>query len=165
MITGRRKQQIFSSTLVMLLLASSVPAQTGRSSRQAQLGNWRVVQNLEPGTRITVKARKSYRCSFEYATQDELVCEGRRAFAIRRPSPFIIPRAEIREIRVQPNQAKHGRIGAGIGAGVGAVAGASQARSYRGTHAFFGALGGALFGSVVGMAVPIFRRGKIIYKR
>lgn len=159
------KQQLISGTLVVLLFASSVQAQSGGSRPQAQTGDWQVVQNLQPGTRLTVKGRKTYLCSVEYATEDELVCEGRRPFAMRRPPSAAIPRAEIHEIRLEPSQSKHGCIGAVIGAGVGAAVGASKNKGVRRAGALVGAPAGALVGGMVGLAVPIFRRGKVIYKR
>lgn len=160
----RYKQQLISGALVVLLFASSVQAQSGGSRPQAQTGDWQTVQNLQPGTRLTVKGRKTYSCFFEHATADELICEGRRPFAIRRPLSFTIPRTEIREIRVKPSQSKHGCIGAVAGAAVGAAVGASRAKGPRGAGAVIGAPAGALVGGMVGLTIAIFRRGKVIYK-
>ena len=149
------KLRIISSTLAALLFASSAQAQTQR-------GNWRAVENVRPGTDISVKARRRHYCSFVHANANEIVCDVRRPFW--RSSRVVIPRGEVREVRVPRSQAQHGQVGAAIGAGAVAVAGASRARRYRGVNACIGALFGMLCGGLIGMMVPIFRRGKIIYK-
>jgi hypothetical protein len=141
------KLRMSSFVLCMILFESSALARSA---------DWQVVQNLQPGTNLSVKARHRYLCFFESATDDELVCETPRH---RR---LAIPRAEIREIRVGRSQAKTMWIGAGVGAGVGAAVGASK--SYRGANAGIGAFGGALVGSVAGGIVAIFQRGKVIYR-
>ncbi len=151
-----RKLPIIPSLLVVLMFGSSA---------QAQTGDWQAVQNLKPGTRISVKARHRYLCSLESATEDELVCKVPEHRLSRLPPRITIPRGEVREVRLAPCQAKAAWIGAGIGAGVGAAVGASTGTGSRGAGASMGALAGALVGGVVGATVPIFRRGKIIYKR
>lgn len=152
-MTTKCNRPVVSAVIVVLLLAASTPAQSG---------DWQAVQNLKPGTRIFVKAQKRYSCTFDHATEEALVCKVPRPF--RGPSLVSLSRPEVREVRLQPNLAKHGWIGAGIGAGVGAAVGASSGTGSRGAGAFFGALGGAMLGGLVGMIVPIFRSGKVIYK-
>ena len=138
------------------------------SSAQAQTGDWQAVKNLKPGSQVIVKAQRGYSCSVEGANDDQLVCEVQEHRSLR-TSTLTIPRAEVREVRVLPNQAKDAWIGAGIGAGVGAIVAGSASRASPGANAFFGALGGAGLGALVGAMVPlfqfIFQRGKIIYKR
>ncbi len=151
-----RKLPIIPSLLVVLMFASSA---------QAQTGDWQAVQNLKPGTLISVKVRHRFLCSLEHATENELVCEVPEHRLSRLPPRITIPRGEVREVRLAHNQAKDGAIGAGIGAGVGAAVGANTGTGSRGAGASIGALGGAAIGAVVGTTVPIFRRGRIIYKR
>jgi outer membrane lipoprotein SlyB len=123
------------------------------------------MQNLKAGTRISVTTREHRLCFVEYATQDELVCKVPESRLARLPSTMTIPRGQIREVRLLRSQAKDGWTGAAIGAGVGAAVGGGTGTGSRGARAFVGVLGGALIGSVVGTMVPIFQRGKIIYKR
>jgi hypothetical protein len=150
------KLRIISSMLVLLMLGSSL---------QAQTGDWRAVQNLKLGSRIIVKAQRRYLCSIDGATDDQLVCEVQKRRSLGHTT-LTIPRAEVSEVRTLPNQAKDAWIGAGIGAGAGAIAAGSGSRTSRGANAFFGALAGAFFGGLVGAFVPLFQlRGKIIYQR
>ena len=158
MITSRTPR-IISWVLVVLLFASSA---------EAQIGDWQAVQNLKSGTRILVKAKERYFCSFENASNDQLVCEVPRHGTLGRRSVAIL-RSEITEVRRLPNQAKAAWIGAGVGAGAGAVLGASTSKTSRGANAFFGGVAGAGLGALVGGIVPIFQvlfhHGKVIYKR
>jgi hypothetical protein len=159
LIPAKRKRQAISSILAGLLFGSNA---------QAQTGDWRAVQDLNPGSRILVKSQHSYLCSVEGTTDEELVCEVQKRRSLG-TSTIMIPRAEIREVRVLPNQAKEAWIGAGIGAGAGAIAAGAGSRTYKGANAFFGGLAGAGLGALVGAAVPvfqvIFRRSKLIYKQ
>ncbi len=170
-VSGRRRRQILYSMLAVLLLGASAQAQSqapAQDRRRGGAGDWSVVKNLMPGTRISVKTHHRYRCLVENVTDDELVCGTHAPF---RSITLMIRRSEIREIRVapHPNQAKDAWIGAGIGAGAGAVLGGTQSRDYPGFNAFVGGLAGALPGALIGGMVPIFQvvfqRGKIIYKR
>jgi hypothetical protein len=165
-------RQISSSMLAMLLLGGNTQAQSqARVQVQSpgQAGDWRAVQNLTPGTEISVKTQRRYRCVVEKVTEDELVCEAHGRWF--RVSTLVIRRSEINEARVRPrpNQAKDAWIGAGIGAGAGAIAAGTSSRDYPGFHAFVGGAAGAGGGALVGGIVPIFQillqRGKVIYKR
>lgn len=149
------KMRTISSIVAFLVLGPSL---------QAQTGDWRAVENLKPGTRISVKARHRILCVFQAATDDELVCKPLR-FSRLGPAESRFDRQTVREVRLPPNQAKDAWIGAGIGAGAGAITGASRSGTSPGADAFFGALAGALVGGVAGSMVPIFRHGTIIYKR
>lgn len=147
--------------LAALLLGASAQAKTKN-------GDWRAVEDLVPGTHVIVKAQSKYACTVEGANEDQLVCwvHQRRSF---RTVSIVIPRAEIREVRTLPNQAKDAWIGAGIGGAAGAVAAGTSSRDYPGFHAFVGGLAGAGAGALVGATVPIFQvlfhGGKLIYKR
>lgn len=174
LIPAKGVRQIFSSLIVVLLIALNAQAQTQNQTQPpARSGDWQTVKHLEPGTRISVKTQSNYRCSIEDVTDDELICGMRAPF---REVTLTIRRSEIHEIRIapHPNQAKDAWIGAGIGAGAGAIAAGTMAaeapgRDYPGFHAFVGGLGGAAGGALVGGTVPIFQvlfqHGKIIYKR
>src|SRR5689334_10963895 len=110
-------RQISSSMLAMLLLGGNTQAQSqARVQVQSpgQAGDWRAVQNLTPGTEISVKTQRRYRCVVEKVTEDELVCEAHGRWF--RVSTLVIRRSEINEVRVRPrpNQAKDAWIGAGM---------------------------------------------------
>jgi len=166
------RRQISSLVLAILLFETSTQAQ---AQAQAQVrspgkaGDWRAVHKLQPGTEISVKTQRHYRCYVEEVTEDELVCEAHGRWL--RVSTLVIRQAEISEVRVRPhpNQAKDAWIGAGIGAGAGAIAAGTTSKDYPGFHAFEGGAAGAAGGALVGGIVPIFKillqRGKIIYKR
>ena len=155
-----RRARILSCLLAVLLLGPNAQAKT-------KTGNWRVVENLEPGTHVIVKAQHKYACIVEGATEEQLTCwvHQRRSFHL---VSITIPRAEVREVRASPDQAKDASIGAGIGAGAGAIAAGVQSRAYPGVNAFFGGLAGAGGGALVGAIYPIFdyliKRGKCIYR-
>jgi hypothetical protein len=164
LVPAKRPQRIFSSMLAGVI--ALFPVSNAQAKKKTD--DWQAVQNLKPGTRVIVKAQRNYACAAEGATEDELVCE------VHRPRSFgsitvKIPRAEIREVRALPNQAKDAWIGAGIGGAAGAVAAGTNSRDYPGFHAFIGGLAGAGAGALVGATVPIFeyliQHGKIIYKR
>jgi len=161
LIPIRPWQQILSLVIATLFLGSNAQAQA-----QAQTGDWRAVENLEPGTHVIVKAQRRYACTVEGATEAELTCwVHHRLF---RTVSIAIPRSEIREVRTLPNQAKDAWIGAGIGAGAGAIAAGTTSRDYPGFNAFIGGLAGAGGGALVGATIPIFqyliKHGKCIYK-
>lgn len=150
--------------LALLTMLAVFPSVSGA---QSQKGDWRVVESLEPGTHVDVKAQRKYACIVEGATEEQLTCwvHKRRSFHL---ISIAIPRAEIREVRTLPNQAKDAWIGAGIGAGAGAIAAGVQSKSNPGVNAFFGGLAGAGGGALVGAIFPIFdyliKHGKCIYK-
>jgi hypothetical protein len=161
LIPIRPWQQILSLVIATLLVGSNAQAQ-GR----AQTGDWRAVENLEPGIQVIVKAQRRYACTFEGATERELTCWVHHRWF--RTVSIAIPRSAIREVRTLPNQAKDTWIGAGIGAGAGAIAAGTTSRDYPGVNAFFGGLAGAGAGALVGSTIPIFqyliKHGKCIYK-
>ena len=123
-ISRKRTRQLFLSLLVVLLLANT----QAKGQAKAQVpsrgpsGDWQAVENLMPGTRISVKTGHRYHCAVEYVTDEELICEAQvpRSF---RMNTLVIPRSEIQDVRAlpHPNQTKDMWIGAGIGAGAGAV--------------------------------------------
>ena len=158
---GRRIYCLTIAAVVVLLGGPNAEA-------KKNTGDWLVVENLEPGTHVIVKAQHKYSCTVEGATEEELTCW----VHLRRPFRMVsigIPRAEIREVRTLPNQARDTWIGAGIGATAGAVAAGTNSRTYPGVNAFFGGLAGALPGALIGAIVPavqfLIQRGKIIYKQ
>ncbi|MGH9746128.1 MAG: hypothetical protein ACRD59_08470 [Candidatus Acidiferrales bacterium] len=144
--------------LVLLLIASGA---------QAQTGSWQAVENLSPGSIITVRARHHVRCVFRSATDDRLICDPiQRGPIPLGPDETIYDRQDIREVRLDHSIASDVLAGAAIGAGAGAALGASSNK---------GALtggGGALlvggFGMIIGGFVgrdSAILPGKIIYQR
>jgi len=168
-VLAKRRRQIISSMLALLLLESNAQAQTqtqtqSQTQTQTQAGDWQAVVNLKPGTRISLKAQHHILCVFQAATDDELVCKPKR-FLWLGPRESRFDRQSIREVRLERNQTKDMLIGTGIGTGAGAIAGATTGKAPRGGSLLVLTLGGSLVGSVVGGIVSIPLRGKIIYKR
>jgi hypothetical protein len=159
---SRLKRQIVVWAISVLFAASV----------QAQTGDWRMVENLKPGSwvRVRTDAQRRIQCSVEGATDTELFCEVHVRRSLR-TSTLSIPRSEIQEVRVLPNpdQAKDAAIGAAIGAGTVATDAAINAGVARGAYVFFGGLAGAGIGALIGASVPvfqvIFQRSKLIYRR
>jgi hypothetical protein len=166
-IAAKHRRQIFFSMLVLLFLGSNTHAKTKN-------GDWRAVENLEPGTHVIVKAQHKCACTLEGANEEQLVCWVHVPRSFRTVS-LAIPRAEIREVRKlpEPHPGRDALIGAAIGAGAGAIAGASDGPNLRGTHAFLGSVGGAGFGAFGGMLVGatngifqiLVRHGKLVYRQ
>ena len=159
-VPAKRKRQIISAVFVVLLFGSNAHARTG---------DWRAIQNLQPGARIMVKTQHRHPCIFVSATDDELFCDIPQHWRLGLPPGMTFSRREIREVRKLPNQAKDAWIGAGIGAGAGAIIAGAGSRTYPGVNAFFGGLAGAGPGALVGAMVPIFQLafhggGKLIYR-
>jgi len=159
LVPAKRKRQIILSLLVVVLLGSNA---------QARTGDWRAVQDLQPGARIVVKTEHRYPCLFLSATEDELFCDVPQHWRLGLPPRMTFSRRKIREVRGEPNQAKDALIGAGIGAAAGAAAAGSNSRNYPGFHAFIGGLAGAGGGALVGALIPVFQvvfhGGKLIYR-
>jgi len=163
----RRRERIVFVLLVVFPLCPNARA-------KKKTDDWRVVENLEPGVSLIVKAQRKYACVLEGATDDQLFCwvHKRRSFHL---ISIAIPRGEIHEIHKLPEnqQDRDTWIGAGVGAAAGAALGASSGQDLRGTHAFLGAVGGAGLGAFTGMfvgtVVPVFqilvRHGELIYKQ
>jgi len=141
-----------------LLLASCMAAQTR---------SWQNVQELQPGTPISMKAPYRVRCAFVAATEEQLECE--QAIA----GQFLLPgsrrlrfeRRSIREVRLErvdagrPN--KGDLIGAGVGAGIGAaIGGTGSAGSGK------GALCLGVFGAAIGAGIGhALAHGEVIYRQ
>src|SRR5262245_56065989 len=72
------RRQISSLMLAMLLLGTNTKAQSQspvQVQSAGQAGDWQAVRSLMPGTEISVKTQRRYRCAVEQVTEDELVCE------------------------------------------------------------------------------------------
>ena len=103
-------------------------------------------------------------CHLEGVGPDGLTCMPHELNAalvrvILRPQPDLIPRQDIRNIRVGGRELST-LIGAGIGAGIGFGFGA-QGTAPHGTGEFIGALGVGLIGGFFGHLFPT--RGHLIY--
>lgn len=143
------------------------------ASARAQSRNWNVVEQLAPGTPISVKYGRFWlhnRCVFERATEEVLVCE-RVSYGMSRL--FIPPVAEyrrklVREIRLEHSDASNIAFGAALGGAVGGALGAAgsgdtHTRARVGTGILVG-MGGAALGGFIGRDFPI-RHGKVIYRQ
>src|SRR5205085_147418 len=86
-VTKRRGRIIFV-LLAVFFLGPNAPAKT-------KPGDWRVVENLEPGAHIIVNARHRYSCTVEGATDDQLFCWVQQRRSFHRIS-IAIPRTETR---------------------------------------------------------------------
>jgi hypothetical protein len=135
---------------------------------RAQTGDWRAVENLKPGSRISVKTGHRTICFFVGATHDELTCElpRRRRGVLFGPGELTFSRQRIREVRLEHSEAADAAVGAAIAGGIGATVGASVKGSgalTRGGGALL--LGGisAIIGGFVGRDFPIVH-GQIVYK-
>jgi hypothetical protein len=153
-----RKLQIIPPLMLMLCVPSA----------RAQKGDWKAVENLAPGTRISVKLAVRAICFFEYASDDELVCRTHVAAPIGAISyKRQYPRPKIREVRLEYSEAADTAIGAAVGGGagaiVGAVAGGNGTITRGGGAVILGGIG-ALIGGAFGRDFPIAHR-KVVYKR
>jgi len=147
--------------LVMAVAISSLAA----SAACAQKGDWQAVENLKPGTVVSVKTRHRYPCTVDRVTSDALFCERSRPFLVPIRVPSSFSRAEIREVRLEHNQSKDAWIGAGVGAAAGASLGAASNHVSRFGGGLFGGLGGGMVGALVGATIPIVHHKQVIYKR
>jgi uncharacterized protein YcfJ len=136
------------------------------SDALAQAGDWRAVENLAPGTRISVNLRFHMLCDFRRATDARLVCEPVRRPILIGPREITFDRKAIREVHLEysddANTAIGAAAGARVGAGLGAALGNSSLRSGGGALLLGGA--GAIIGGFAGQNFPIVH-GKVIYKR
>ena len=157
LIPAKRKRQIISSMVVALFFGSTA---------QAQTGDWQAVENLKPGTRISVKARHRVRCIFQGATLDELTCKRSDRLFRTLSSEIVFDRQSVREVRLERSDEANAAVGAAIGAGAGAAAGASNGNGTltRGGGALLLGGIGAIVGWFFGADFHILH-GKTIYKR
>ena len=157
----RNLRRIWGGVTSLLLLASSA---------QAQGSDWRAVEKLQNGSLISVKSKHRVKCTFLYATDDELVCkpirQGLAGLAAIGPSEFRFDRRNVRDVRFENTDSHNAAVGAAIGAGAGAVFGAVGRNTdlNRGPSTLVGAGFGALLGGFLGMALPL-KHGKGVYKR
>lgn len=154
---SERRRLLLRFALVVLMYTSSA---------QAQTGEWQAVQNLRPGTLLSIKASHRVKCIFQGATQNELTCQ-RFYREIRVPSAqIVLDRQSIREVRLERSDEANGTVAAMIGAGAGAAAGASTGNgtsSREGRSLLIGGIG-AIAGWFFGRDFHILQ-GKIIYKK
>jgi hypothetical protein len=144
------------------------------ASALAQFGDWQAVKDLQPGTRISVRADHFFirdTCFFLSATDDQLVCE-RAVHARRRmiippvPPEAVYKSSRVREVRLERSEAANTMAGAGIGAGIGAALGASRNNGTltRGGGALLLGGIGALVGGSFGRELLVIH-GKVVYRR
>jgi hypothetical protein len=148
----RQIKAIFFLSAALLLASTSL----------AQTGNWQAVKNLQPGTKISVRAASPFHnlCIFERATDEQLVCEhilhGPRGAFI--PSEYVHERKRIRKVRLEHSDAANMATGAAIGAS------SSNGSLTRGGGALLLGGVGALVGGIFGRDFPVIH-GKVIYRR
>jgi hypothetical protein len=130
-------------------------------SARGTTGSWDQVENLAPGTPISVLERHRIHCQFESATDDELACRSDSRISLL----FTIPRSQIAQVTLDMSDSNHVAAGALIGGGIGAALGALRSGDphARGAAALFGGGLGALFGGSFGKAIPA-KRGPILYE-
>jgi hypothetical protein len=134
------------------------------SAAQAQTGDWRAVENLAPGTRISVKIRFHMLCNVTRVTDAALMCD--LVHQRIRPGEMTFNRKLIREVRLEHSDQANTAIGASLGGGVCVTVGASlgnRSLDRPGGALVLGTVG-ALVGGAFGRDFPIFH-GKVIYKR
>lgn len=128
------------------------------SNCQAQTGDWQAVQDIPPGSLISVKTQfGTTRCAFQVAGDAELYCDA-----------GTFHRQSIRRVRLErPNvsAALGAVIGAGIGVGVGVAAtnNSRDAETRVYDPAGLAILGGIVCG-VIMHRIPVVH-GKVVYQR
>ncbi len=135
---------------------------------QAQKGDWSAVEQLAPGTRISVKTSVRLVCYFESATEDDLYCEMRQhARFATVDSGRHYDRKRIREVRVEHSEDGDAAVGALVGAGTGAAIGATVpgngTLTRGGRELLLGGIGG-IVGGFIGRDFPV-AHGRVVYRR
>jgi hypothetical protein len=118
LIASSLRLRIISSLLVTVLRCGS--------NLRAQTGDWQAVENVKPGTRISVKTHNRVRCVFQSASQHELTCKRLHRLFRRLPCETVFDRQSVREVRLERSVEANVALGAALGAGAGAAAGASN---------------------------------------
>jgi len=145
--------------MVSFLLAIPLLA----SLAQGRKTDWRAVQHLPAGTRLTIKlkhGRTFGHCDFLGATNDTLTCE---YGGFQRDVQLQYSRDNIKAVYLVHNARA---IGFGIGAGVGAVIGAAATHGSLVNHEFFAALDAGILGGLgyfFGMVLDPFFHSKAVY--
>ncbi len=131
---------------------------------QGQTSDWRSVENLAPGTSISVVQRGRQGCELLKVTDSELACDREVGEVHRR---LVFARAQVREVRLE--EPEHDRMitGAIVGAVVGGLAGfigGAQAADpeARGYARIYGIPIGGLAGGAIGS--KFHRHGAVIYR-
>jgi len=134
---------------------------------RAQTGNWQAVENLAPGSRISVEVGHRAICFFVVATHDALTCAPprHRGFLFG-PRKLTFPRQIVREVRLEHSEAADAAFGAVIAGGIGVTVGAGvkgpQAANRWIGALFLGGVFGA-FGGAIGRDFPLLH-GQVVYK-
>jgi hypothetical protein len=106
--------------LVVLFIVASLAA---ASSSTAQTLDWETIQQIHPTTPITVVAQKQFHCNFEAANTDKLFClvvpTNLLPFVNIKPSELVFDRADVREVRLAPDDWSKGYLDLILGAGGG----------------------------------------------
>jgi len=140
------------------VMCSLLTASLFLSNCQAQTGDWRAVQDIPPGSLISVKTQfGTTRCAFQIAGDAELYCDS-----------GTFHRQSIRRIRLEHLNAS-AVLGAAIGTGIGIGVGVATTRVSRDAEtrvygpAALGILGGIVLGVIL-HRIPMVH-GKAVYQR
>jgi len=129
----------------------------------AQINQWRNVEQLRPGTLISVVERGRRECELVSVTDSELICNRDVGRLNRR---LVYARSQIREVRLErpeDNTMIVGAITGGIAGGLVGFLGTKQASDpeTRPYATYYGVPIGALIGGIVGRHVH--RHGSVVY--
>ena len=137
---------------------------------RAQTSDWRSVEELAPGTPISVVAKfrrgtGRHGCELVRVTDWELVCDRDIGGDIRR---LIFAPEKVREVRLEIPEDNRMIRGAFIGGVIGSLLGALAAThakdpELRGYAPFYGPLIGVFIGGGIGSRVH--RHGAVVYRR
>ena len=136
---------------------------------EAQSSDWRSVEELAPGTAISVVAKfrrgtGRQGCELARATDRELVCDRHILDDVRR---LTFAREKVREVRLEIPDDNRMLRGAIIGGAIGSLLGALGATratdpEVRGYAPFYGPIIGVLLGGAIGSHVH--RHGAVVYR-
>jgi uncharacterized protein YcfJ len=135
------------------------------SLAEGQSSDWHLVENLAPGTAISVVMRGRVGCDLVGVTDFELMCDRTIGQFTRR---YVFKRADVREVRLElpeDNRSVRGAIvGAAAGGLLGILGGGQLADPEgRGYARIYGSPIGAFVGGAIGHA--IHRHGYVVYTR
>ena len=131
---------------------------------RAQTGDWSLVQQLQPGTRISVKAQRRLTCVLESADDRALICRIETPRYFNYSPDVFFDRRDVREVRLEHSDGFHAGIGTAIGFVVGAAVGAAKTSAAPGLGALIFGSVGAMTGHQFGPDIAIIH-GPVVYRR
>lgn len=130
----------------------------------AQVGDWSLVEQIQPGDRISVKAHHRITCVLDEIDDQSLACRIETPRWFGSAPEAVFKRSDVREVRLEHDDKFHAAIGTLAGAAVGGALGATRTSSDP-------VVGGLLLGSIGGVIGhffgPIFPviHGRVVYRR